>query len=91
MPIPNSVRLTATFDEAPCELCSHAAVCKTGNACPAFDAFVQFGGRRWRALARVPDGVATPVAAANKPKHDKPREVAAVDGRSVEVKAFMLS
>jgi hypothetical protein len=76
MPIPNSLRLAATFDEAPCELCPHSAVCKTGSACPAFAAFVDHGGRRWRALARVPDGVESPPAA---PKHDKPREVRAAD------------
>jgi hypothetical protein len=87
MPIPSSARLAAAFDEAPCELCPHAAGCKTGNACPAFAVFVDYGGRRWRKEARVPDGVESPAAA---PKHDKPC-IATVDERSAEAKAFMLS
>lgn len=44
------------LDESPCELCPHAAACGTGDSCPAFASFVQFGGRRWRKEARVPDG-----------------------------------
>jgi hypothetical protein len=28
--------------------------CKTGDSCPAFASFVQYGGRRWRSEAREP-------------------------------------
>ena len=88
MAILNPVRWNAMLDESPCELCPHAAVCKTGAVCPAFDAFVDYGGRRWRALARVPDVEGAVAVAVERPK-GRPRKVA-VDSRSVESKAFML-
>ena len=51
-----TVHWDATLDEAPCDLCPQRARCRTGDACPAFQSFVQHGGRRWRNEARVPDG-----------------------------------
>lgn len=39
-------------------LTNHARMpplCKTGDECPPFAVFVQFGGRRWRREARVSD------------------------------------
>jgi hypothetical protein len=55
MPISNEVRWHPMLDEAPCETCPHTHLCKTGDTCPAFTVFVQFGGRRWRQEARMPD------------------------------------
>lgn len=42
------------FEESPCELCPHAARCRQGLACAAFESFARYGGRRWRSQARSP-------------------------------------
>jgi hypothetical protein len=42
------------FNESPCELCCHFVRCRRGEACGAYEHFLQNGGRGWRLLPREP-------------------------------------
>jgi len=47
--------LELIVDPPPCETCPLTTLCREQRqACEQFKSFVTFGGRRWRAEARVP-------------------------------------
>jgi hypothetical protein len=45
---------TQIYERCPCDGCPHAVRCRQGLACAAFESFINFGGRRWRAEPKNP-------------------------------------